>query len=93
MAIDLSFDDFVHQCYYPFKYTALGNYDDLLCPKPTPCAPGKYSSNGLDYLGDGACMPCDAGSYASWPGATACWACASGTTSLAGSSDCFDILT
>ena len=50
-------------CYY-----APGYY----CPDPNPCAPGNYSTNGLDYVGDGACKPCDAGSYSKSPGATNC---------------------
>ena len=35
----------------------------IWCPKPTCCAAGNYSTNGKDYLGLGACKPCDAGKY------------------------------
>ena len=45
----------------------------------------------MDYIGDGACKPCDAGSYSTSPGATNCSSCPSGTTSPVGStslSDC-----
>ena len=44
----------------------------------------------MDFLGDGACKPCDAGSYSTSPGATNCSACPSGTTSPAGSTSPFD---
>ena len=51
------------------------------CSPPSPCAAGSYSANGLDYLGDGACKPCDAGTFAPCPGAKSCSHCPPGTSS------------
>ena len=51
------------------------------CSPPSPCAAGTYSANGLDYLGDGACKPCDAGTYGPCPGAKSCSPCPPGTSS------------
>ena len=59
-------------------------------PPPTPCAPGSYSTNGLDYLGAGACKPCAAGTYSASSGATNCSPCPSGTWSPVGSSSVSD---
>ena len=40
-------------------------YRSSACPDPTLCAPGNYSANGKNYLGDGACKPCIAGTFSS----------------------------
>ena len=81
-----------HDPYSVYRYcTEFSVSGYLQCPDPTSCAPGNYSTNGMDYMGDGACNPCDAGSYSTSPGATNCSSCPSGTTSPVGStslSDC-----
>ena len=81
-----------HDPYSVYKYcTEFSVSGYLQCPDPTSCAPGNYSTNGLDFIDDGACQPCAAGSYSTSPGATNCSSCPSGTTSPAGStslSDC-----
>ena len=55
------------------------------CPDPTLCAAGSYSTNGLDYLGLGACKPCDAGKYSA-AGASTCSDCQAGKYAAAGAS-------
>ena len=57
------------------------------CPNPASCAAGTYSANGKNYLGSGACQPCNTGSYSS-SGASSCSPCtaAAGSFCAAGSS-------
>jgi hypothetical protein len=72
----------------------------------TACRPGTYGrhegnnwpgtcqacESGLFAANEGqtACDPCPPGTFASWSGATRCEPCGKGTTSLNGSSMCFD---
>ena len=63
------------------------------CPSPNSCAPGNYSTNGYDYIGDGACKRCPADTYSSSAGATNCTPCPSGTSSPAGSTSVSDCVT
>ena len=73
------------------KYDTAGS--DNFCPDPSSCPAGTFSANGKNYLGDGACQPCNAGSYSSSPGAQSCTSCtsppgsycASGSNSTGGS--------
>ncbi|MGB1604803.1 MAG: hypothetical protein ACPIOQ_69365, partial [Promethearchaeia archaeon] len=60
-------------------YETPGGGTEINCPDPSSCPPGFYSANGLQYLGDGACKPCDAGTFAPSPGATNCSSCPDGT--------------
>ena len=66
-------------CDYEPDFCTYGGDDWIMCPDPSPCPPGFYSANGLQYLGDGACKPCDAGTFAPSPGATNCSSCPDGT--------------
>ena len=73
------------------KYDTAGS--DNFCPDPSSCPAGTFSANGKNYLGDGACQPCNAGSYSSSPEAQSCTSCtsppgsycASGSNSTGGS--------
>lgn len=76
----------------------------LQCPAPNSCGPGQNSLNGMDYIGDGACKPCDAGTspssdakscnscangtFAAYQGTSACAPCYPGTYSDGGAKTC-----
>ena len=78
------------------------HHGDGYCPDPSPCGPGNYSANGLDYMGDGACKPCPLPNSSSPPGSatclcdagfagdgvTTCQPCSAGSFSTAGAANC-----
>ena len=64
------------------KWTRCGSGTYLVNNTCTTCAPGKYSTGGVN-----SCSTCAAGTY-SGSGASSCIACAAGTYSTGGASSC-----
>ena len=69
-------------CKPGFNTSAVGSKAGLRC-MPV-CAPGSFSSNGLDMQADEgpACSPCAIGQYEDKPQSTSCAACGQGKTTL-----------